>query len=266
MHFGATLRLLRLESGLGLRDLARRLGVSSAYLSRVEHGLDSAPTPERLRAMAGELGVPAALLIDLARRVSPFVADYIERVPEAGELFLEIAHRRLSARQVGALRALLDAEFPGRGEPRLPALRLSDWLSVERIVLWLDCPGIQDVLDVGAGRLAPQASDPAALALALKTRESELSSAIGGGVAVPCADLPGRPAAALVTLARPIACATPDGQPLRAVILLGGPRGSAERRRMLGQVARLAARGLASELEGAEDPAEALERLAGLEP
>ena len=59
---GGTLRRLRLESGISLRDLARRLGVSSAYLSRVEHGLDAVPTPERLEAMAEELGVPAAML------------------------------------------------------------------------------------------------------------------------------------------------------------------------------------------------------------
>jgi transcriptional regulator with XRE-family HTH domain len=43
MDFGATLRLLRLGSGLSLRDLARRLGVSSTYLSRVENGLDPVP-------------------------------------------------------------------------------------------------------------------------------------------------------------------------------------------------------------------------------
>ena len=33
MHFGATLRLLRMESGISLRALAQRVGVSGAYLS-----------------------------------------------------------------------------------------------------------------------------------------------------------------------------------------------------------------------------------------
>lgn len=47
-QFGAALRLLRVEAGLSLRALAQRIGVSSAYLSRVEHGHDAIPTPDRL--------------------------------------------------------------------------------------------------------------------------------------------------------------------------------------------------------------------------
>src|SRR3712207_1940181 len=89
MHLGATLRLLRVDAGLSLRDLARRIGVSSAYLSRVENGLDAVPTPERLAAIARELDVPSTLLMDVAHRVSPFVASYLEQVPGAGRLFLE---------------------------------------------------------------------------------------------------------------------------------------------------------------------------------
>src|SRR5512145_1351730 len=100
MHFGATLRLLRLESGLSLRDLARRLDVSGAYLSRVENGLDAVPTPSRLDAMARELGVPAPVLLSLAHRISPLVVDYVEQVPAAGRVLLEIAHRRLDERQL----------------------------------------------------------------------------------------------------------------------------------------------------------------------
>jgi len=101
VHFGATLRLLRLESGLGLRDLARRLNVSGAYLSRVENGLDSIPTSARAEAIAGALQIPAPLLLELAHRVSPLVVDYVDAVPEAGSLLLEIEHR-----EPGAARAL----------------------------------------------------------------------------------------------------------------------------------------------------------------
>src|SRR5687768_16245235 len=100
MHFGATLRLLRIQSGLSLRDLAGRLGVSSTYISRVENGIDAIPTPERLEAIARELGIPKTLLLDLAHRVSPLVSEYVERVPEAGTLFLEIAHRKLDSKQL----------------------------------------------------------------------------------------------------------------------------------------------------------------------
>ena len=267
MHFGATLRLLRLESGLGLRDLARRLEVSSAYLSRVENGLDAAPTPARLTAMARELGVPAPLLMDLAHRVSPLVVDYVAQVPEAGSLFLDIAHRRLDACQLAELRALLDERFPVAGTAAATATAtagLVHLLHPDRIVLRLTCTGMEDVLDVAAGRLADACprTDAGAVAAALSAREAGVSSAIGSGVAVPCAYLAGaEPAAAVVTLAPPLAYDTPDGAPLRFVIVLVGPRDAPDRRVILAQIALLAARGLADKLAEADSPGEALRRI-----
>ena len=55
MHFGAALRLLRVDAGVTLRALAERVGVSSAYLSRVENGHDAVPTPDRLADIAAAL-------------------------------------------------------------------------------------------------------------------------------------------------------------------------------------------------------------------
>jgi PTS system nitrogen regulatory IIA component len=269
MHFGATLRLLRLDSGLSLRDLARRLGVSSTYLSRVENGLDSTPTPERLEAMARELGMPATVLMDLAHRVSPLVVDYVERVPEAGSLFLEIAHRRLEPGQIAELRALLDERFPpGRAAARPPRSRISDLLTADRIVLQLRCSGMEDVLDVAVARFASTSlmCDPSTIANALRKREAEVSSAIGGGVAVPCAYVPGAPpAAALVTLARPMRYDTPDRTPLRLVIVLLGSTQAGDRLLNLADIARLSARGLVDQLTQIDSPGEALSRLARLE-
>lgn len=266
MHFGATLRLLRLDSGLSLRDLARRLGVSSTYLSRVENGLDSIPTPERLEAVARELGMPATVLMDLAHRVSPLVVDYVERVPEAGSLFLEIAHRGLDAGQIGALRALVDERFPpGRAQARAPHTALSDLLTTDRIVLQLRCSGMDDILDVAVGRFAstPLTCDPSVIAQALRTREADVPSAIGGGVAVPCAYVPGAPAAAaLVTLARPMRYDTPDGKPLRLVIVLLGSTQAGDRLLHLADIARMSARGLVEQLTRMSSPGEVLARLA----
>lgn len=269
MHFGATLRLLRLESGLSLRDLARRLGVSGAYLSRVEKGLDAAPTPARLEAMARELGVPATLLMDLTHRVSPLVVDYVEQVPEAGTLFLEIAHRRLDAAQIAELRAVLDERFPQAGVVAGAALpTLSELLAPDRIVLHLTCSDMADILDVAAGRLTGGSTGNATptIAAALRKREAEVSSAIGGGVAIPCASIAGAaPAAALVTLASPLHYDTPDGEPLRIVIVMIGPPGAGDRLLRLAHIARLAARGLADRLAPMDSPSQALSRLAILE-
>jgi len=269
MHFGATLRLLRIESGLSLRDLARRLGVSSAYLSRVENGVDAVPTSERLEVLARELGLPATLLMELAHRVSPLVVDYVERVPDAGALFLEIAHRRLNGKEIARLRALLDQHFPQRME-RGGALRsnLAELLSPERIVVRLSGSELEDALDVAAGRLAAAVpgTTAAALASVLKNGESEVSSAIGSGVAVPRAYVAGAGStAALVTLARPLRYDTPDGKPLRVVIALAGTRTTGDLAHRLAHIARLAVRGLADQLATASSASQILSRLASLE-
>jgi len=269
MHLGATLRLLRVDAGVSLRDMARRIGVSSAYLSRVENGVDAPPTPERLAAIARELDVPPALLMDVTQRVSPYVAGYLEEVPGAGTLFLEIARRRLSGAQLARVRTFLDSEFPmrgARGEESVPPL--ASLLAPERVVVQLSCAGWDDVLDVVAGRLgaALPGVEAARLVEQLRRRDEESSCAVGGGVAVPHAFLPGAtPVAALVTLAKPLQVDTPDGQPLRLVVAaVDGGRGRARLMR-LAHTARLAAHGLAERLLDARQPHQVLAVLEELE-
>jgi PTS system nitrogen regulatory IIA component len=269
MHLGATIRLLRVDAGLSLRDLARRIGVSSAYLSRVENGLDAAPTPERLAAIARELDVPPALLVDVTHRVSPFVAHYLEQVPGASMLFLELARRNLSGHQLARVREFLDAEFPVRAAGQeIPVPALASLLAPERMVLHLTCTALEDALDVAAGRLAAACPGVSALRVMaeLKRREAEASSMVGSGVAVPHAFIEhAAPLAALVTLAKPLQAETPDRVPLRLlVVLVGGERGRAHLMR-LAHVARLASHGLAERLADEEQPRQLLVRLEELE-
>lgn len=268
MHFGATLRLLRLESGLGLRDLARRLNVSGAYLSRVENGLDSVPTPARLEAIAGALQIPAPLLFDLAHRVSPLVVDYVDAVPEAGTLMLEIAHRRLGAAELALLRDFLDTRFPSKdARASHAAPGVSELLTPARVILRFSGSSIDDVIDVAVGRLDTETTQNRyAIAAELKRREREVSSAIGGGVAVLCANTAGEtPAAVVVTLAQPLLSDTPDQQGLRLVFVLSASRNSSERRIGLCRVAQLAARGLCGHLVEVDSPDGVISRLAQLE-
>lgn len=268
-HFGSTLRLLRVDAGLSLRDLARRIGVSSAYLSRVEHGLDAAPTPERLEAIARELDVPPTLLMDVAHRVNPFVSSYLEQEPAARALVLELARRQLTAAQLGRVRQFLDQEFPQpRALKAAQSMALAPLLSPERIIVGLSCAGLEDALDVAAGRLAALSPAVGATALAalLRQREQETPSAVGSGVAVPHAFVAGwtQQAAALVTLAKPLQVETPDGLPLRLLVVLVGMRGRVHLMR-LAHVARLASAGLADRLGDAGDAHQVLERLGALD-
>ncbi len=267
LHPGATLRLLRLDSGLGLRDLARRIDVSGAYLSRIENGRDAAPTVERLEAMARELAVPATLLLDIAPRVSPLVVEYVETVPEAATLFLEIAHRRLDAAQIDRLReALRDIAPPPHPDTATPR-HLCDLLTPAHVVPDLSCTTLEDALDIAAERLAGQDTPPAAeLAAALRAREREVSSAIGGGVALPIVtwhDAP--PRAVLITMDTPLQVDTPDGRALRTLVVLAGAPNDAARRATIVHVARLAARGLADTLAHADSVGQALAALRTLE-
>jgi PTS system nitrogen regulatory IIA component len=266
MHFGATLRLLRVDAGVSLRALAQKIGVSSAYLSRVENGHDQAPTPDRLMAIARALDLPPTLLIDLAQRVSPFVARYLEDVPSASYLFLEIARRKLSAAQLARVHAFLEAEFPARAASKPTIPRLHELLAPERVILKLSCSYLGDAIDVAAVRLAGAAPglNAAVIAGEIRERERESATGIGHGVAVPHALVPDiQPVAALVTLARPLQVATPDDIPLQMLlVILGGGKGPLE---LLARAARLATPGTVADLLQATTPEAALGRVRHVE-
>ncbi|MCY0988871.1 PTS sugar transporter subunit IIA [Nannocystis sp. ILAH1] len=263
MHFGATLRLLRVDAGVSLRALAQKIGVSSAYLSRVENGHDQAPTPDRLMAIARALDLPPTLLIDLAQRVSPFVARYLEDVPSASYLFLEIARRKLNAAQLARVQAFLDAEFPLRGAAagRITP-RLHELLTPERVLLKLSCSYLGDAIDIAAVRLASAAPglNAAAIAAEIRERERESPTGIGHGVAVPHAmNASVQPVAALVTLARPLPVATPDDIPLQMLlVIVGGGQAPLE---LLARAARLATPDTVADLCQATTPEAALGRV-----
>lgn len=239
MHFGNTLRLLRVEAGVSLRELATRIGVSGAYLSRVENGHDAAPTPDRLIAIADALGLPAAALVELARQTGPAVDGYVRRTPEAGALFLDIARRGLSGFEIARIKAFIDREFPL--ENASPSRRrLADRLPVARIVVRVSCSDLEDLLSVAASRLEPQ--DARALLAEIAGSEREHLTMLGEGFAtlvVGAGD-----GAVMLTLAQPLLL--PDAQPLHVLFVLLG--GSEPRLDAITRIARLASYAPAAEL------------------
>jgi PTS system nitrogen regulatory IIA component len=264
MHFGATLRLLRSDAGLSLRSLAQSVGVSSAYLSRVENGHDAVPTPDRLVAIARVLRLPPHVLIELGKKTSPFVAGYLERVPSANALFLEIAQRGLTSAQIARVHAFVDREFPGERSTRVGAPRFSSLLTAERIVRGMSCSHFEDVVDIAAARLAAGGSGvgAAALAEAMMEREQDAPSSVGEGVAVPHAAVPrAAPMAALVLLARPMPHATPDGLPLRMVAAVTTPELGERALPLLASAAHLAHPDVVEAVMNAADPRAILRQL-----
>ena len=71
MAFGDFVRSHRLRSAIGLNEFAHKLGVSPAYWSRLERGLENPPRDELVEKVALELGLPLDELFIQAERFPP---------------------------------------------------------------------------------------------------------------------------------------------------------------------------------------------------
>ena len=79
--FGETIREMRTAQEMGLRTAAERLGISPAYLSRVERGKERPPRPDLVKRMATLLGGDPDLLFRLAESTDPELAEYLHHLP-----------------------------------------------------------------------------------------------------------------------------------------------------------------------------------------
>ena len=93
--FGAKLRALRAERGITLAAMAKTLGVSSAYLSALEHGRRGKPNFELIQSICGEYHIiwdEAEALKRLADLSDPrVVIDTSGLTPQATELANRLA-------------------------------------------------------------------------------------------------------------------------------------------------------------------------------
>jgi PTS system nitrogen regulatory IIA component len=267
MHFGATLRVLRVGAGVSLRELARQIGVSTAYLSRVENGHDGAPTADRLIAISRVLDVPPHALLELARQAGTAVAGYVEEVPVAGALFLDISRRRLGPTEIARVKAFIDREFPRSAAERGRApVRLSELLTPQRVVVDLLCSDLGELVDVAVTRLPIDSGRRREVADAIRAREEAAPSILGGGVAIPHATVRGvDTAAVLVTLARPLRARAADGTAISLAIVLIDARSGGPQLALLTQAARLAAAGVAEALSTLHSADRLLHHLGALE-
>jgi len=71
MAFGKCIRRAREEREMTLTELARRVEVSIAYLSRIERERENPPPDRLVSALARALGLPADSLFAAARRLPP---------------------------------------------------------------------------------------------------------------------------------------------------------------------------------------------------
>lgn len=92
MHIGSYLREVRerrlaVDRRYSVRQLAHRIGVEPAYLSKIERELVPPPSEDTIRKLAVDLGEDADVLLAMAGKVSRDLQDTIRRRPQ---LFAEL--------------------------------------------------------------------------------------------------------------------------------------------------------------------------------
>ena len=80
-QFGAFIRRKREEKDLGLREMAKKIGISPTYLSKCERDEFPPPSEDRVREIAKILGCDVDDLLARAGRVSSDISDIIKRHP-----------------------------------------------------------------------------------------------------------------------------------------------------------------------------------------
>lgn len=91
--FGTFAKGARLEKGLGLNQAARLMGISGAYLSRVENGLDS-PSGQLMHRMSGTYDVPISELTAHAPKQRASSAAHVhamQAIPDLRALYRLVA-------------------------------------------------------------------------------------------------------------------------------------------------------------------------------
>lgn len=83
MSFGDIVRKRRRELEIGLNDFANRLGVSSAYWSRIERSCEKPPRDELIERAAAVLGLRLDDLFVEAERLPPDMKRDLSRVVSA---------------------------------------------------------------------------------------------------------------------------------------------------------------------------------------
>lgn len=81
-NFGETIRDLRVAQALGLRETATKVGISPAYLSRIERGKERPPRPEVIKNLARLLAADPDVLFRLSSSTDPDVVDYLHGQPD----------------------------------------------------------------------------------------------------------------------------------------------------------------------------------------
>lgn len=250
--FGPTIRLLRQAKGISLREMARQLGVSPAFLSQIEAGRQHKIPRARIVQVAEMLGVSEGYLLGTARQVHPELMKFLSETPEAAEFMLTAMRSGMIAQDFNSLREIV-ADKKRRAGVLKPAPA-----SRKRAGYTQGIDGFVDPALCGAG-VAVQNKDRLfqrfvkavakknknisadQLLERLENRERQAPTSIGGGVAIPHAFVPelDKPMIGAFTLQRSIPYGPTDADRVKTVFFLVGQEGGEHHLPTLARIARL---------------------------
>ncbi|MBT0652620.1 helix-turn-helix domain-containing protein [Geomobilimonas luticola] len=102
-NFGEIIRDLRVAQDLGLRETATKVGISPAYLSRIERGKESPPRPEIIKELAKVLAADPDVLFRLSSSTDPEVVSFLHDQPEIMNLLRFIKDANFSSDEIISL-------------------------------------------------------------------------------------------------------------------------------------------------------------------
>jgi transcriptional regulator with XRE-family HTH domain len=101
---GEIIRSSREKRNIGLRQLARKIGISPTFLSRIEHGnLPSPPSEVVLKSIAEALALDFDRLMFQAGRIPDDVAEFILNDPTMVYFLRAVIVRRLTGEALGKI-------------------------------------------------------------------------------------------------------------------------------------------------------------------
>ena len=256
--FGPTIRLLRQAKGISLREMARQLGVSPAFLSQIEAGRQHKIPKARIVQVAEMLGVSEAYLLGTARQIHPDVVKFLRETPEAAEFMIAAIKSGLAPEDFSGLRDALK-EKAGKGFVRratLPATAKKKRLGkepVEDLSVFLD-PALcvtglfvqsrlrlfQRIAKLVAKR--NKTLDTELVLEKLEQRERQAPTVVGGGVAIPHAFVPvlEEPIVGAMSLKRSVPFSSEiDGKVRTVFFLVGNENKPRHHIAILARIARL---------------------------
>ena len=251
--FGPTIRLLRQAKGISLREMARQLGVSPAFLSQIEAGRQHKIPRARIVQVADMLGVSEGYLLGTAKQVHPDLMKFLSETPEAAEFMVTAMRSGMIAQDFTNLREIvLDKKMragvlkPVAVSKRKAAVahNLDGYLDVSLCLAGVAVQNKERLFQRFAKAVAKRHKNISADLLLdrMEARERQAPTSIGGGVAVPHAFLQGieKPMVGAFLLQRAIPYGPSENDRVKIAFFLVGREGNTEHHLpILARIARL---------------------------